>query len=75
MRKGLLKAICLSLLLQSPSISFKASAIKIINGKKYFAYMVQTGETMTSLTTAFKVTEAELLEQNPIVREKDYKPI
>lgn len=69
MRKQFIKALCLSIFLQMTVAIPNANAIKIINGKKYFAYMVQAGETVESLTSAFKVTKEELLEQNPQAKE------
>lgn len=65
MKKNFIKALCLILLTEFSGLTPKAHAIKIIHGKKYFAYMVQSGETIASLTNAFKITEEELLEQNP----------
>lgn len=67
MRNIVKNTICLSLLLLG-SID-PASAVKVINGKKYFSYMVQTGETIEGLANAFKVTVAELEERNPSLKD------
>lgn len=56
-------AILLSLLLAFESAD--TFAVKTINGKKYFSYMVQNGESIESLANAFKVTVDELKEKNP----------
>lgn len=42
----------------------EAHAIKTVNGKKCFSYMVQTGESLDKLASAFKVTVDELIELN-----------
>lgn len=50
-------------------ISLESKAVNIVNGKKYFSYMVQTGESIESLANAFKVTVDELTERNPTLKE------
>lgn len=67
MRNIIKNTICLSLLLLG-GIN-QASAVKIVNGKKYFSYMVQAGESVEALANAFKVTVAELEEKNPILKD------
>ena len=59
--------ICISLLLLGGTNT--AWAVKTVNGKKYFSYMVQTGETVEGLANAFKVTVAELEERNPTLKD------
>ncbi|MBR6106182.1 MAG: LysM peptidoglycan-binding domain-containing protein [Paludibacteraceae bacterium] len=59
--------ICISLLLLGGINT--AWAVKTVNGKKYFSYMVQTGETVEGLANAFKVTVAELEERNPTLKD------
>ena len=53
------------LILLSSAGAHNAYAVKYVNGKKYFSYMVQTGETVESLANAFRVTVEELIAQNP----------
>lgn len=50
-----------------------SQAVKTIKGKKYFSYMVQTGETLDALSNAFKVSQEELEEQNPSIKQSGLK--
>src|SRR5512144_176541 len=45
------------------------SEVRYINKKKFYIYKVEKGETVYSLCKKFGVTEAELLEFNPELKE------
>ena len=70
MRKELVKILFCSFLVAASGICTEVYAIKYINGKKYFSYMVQAGESIQNLTNAFRVSEADLLEQNQEAKTK-----
>ena len=45
------------------------SEVRFINKKKFYIYKVEKGETVYSITKKFSVTEAELLEFNPELKD------
>ena len=68
MRTSILKTICIFAVFAASAVTTQVQAIKVIKGKKYFSYLVQAGESIDNLTNAFKVSEADLLAQNPNIK-------
>lgn len=68
MNKTIKNTILLASLLAFGSAT-ESLAVEVVNGKKYFSYMVQTGETIDGLANAFKVSVDELMEKNPSLKD------
>ena len=67
--KRLIAVLALLLVVWGSSAIEKSRTIVYINGTKYHIHLVAQGETMYALAKAYGVSEAQLVEHNPQLKE------